>query len=40
MKGINDTPKTLERYYKRGIKPSIKGIQQQLIRAKRSIKEC
>ena len=40
MEGINGTPKTLGRYYKRGIKPLIKGIQQQLIREKWSIKEC
>ena len=29
--------KTLERYYKRRIKPSAKFIQQQLIRAKRAL---
>ena len=34
MEGTNGTPKTLERYYKKGIKPSVKLIQQQLIRAK------
>ena len=39
MEGINGTPKTLGRYYKRKIKPSTKVIQQQLIKAKMSIRE-
>jgi len=38
MEGINGTPKTLGRYYKRKIKPSTK-VQQQLIRAKMGIRE-
>jgi len=38
MEGINGIPKTLRRYYKRGIKPSTKGIQQHLIRVKRDFK--
>ena len=39
MGGINGTSKTLGRYYKRKIKPSTKVIQQQLIRAKKRIRE-
>ena len=39
MKGINGTPKTLGRYYKRRIKPSTKGTQQQLIKAKKVFKK-
>ena len=39
MEGINGIPKTLGRYYKKGDKSSARGIQQQLIRAKRSIRE-
>ena len=39
MEGINGTPKTLGKYYKKEIKPSAKGIKKQLIRAKRSIRE-
>ena len=39
IEGINGTPKTLGKYYKKGIKPLAKGIEKQLIRAKRSIRE-
>ena len=37
IEGINFTLQTLGRYYKRGIKPLAKFIQQQLIRAKETL---
>ena len=39
MEGINGTPKTLGKYYKKGIKPLAKGIEKQVIRAKISIRK-
>ena len=38
MDGINGTPKIVGRNYKRGIKPSTRFKEKQLIRAKRALK--